>query len=116
MTSPTARRIYKHEQAKEDLIEIYAFLLERNERAARMFLSEAIKAFDLILNIPGVGKRWESPIAELVELRVTTVSRRFRDYLIFYRPVLDGVQIVTVLHGARDLPPLIESLRFDEKD
>jgi toxin ParE1/3/4 len=116
MSSPAACHIHKHEQAKEDLIEIYAFLLERNERAARMFLSETRKAFDMILKIPGIGRRWESPIAELKELRVTTVSRRFHDYLIFYRPVSDGVQIVTILHGARDLPPLIDSLRFDETD
>jgi toxin ParE1/3/4 len=116
MSSPAARNIHKHAQAKEDMIEIYAYLLERNERAARMFLSETSKAFDLILKMPGIGRRWESTIAELKELRVITVSRRFHDYLIFYRLVADGVQIVSVLHGARDLPPLIDALRFDETD
>jgi toxin ParE1/3/4 len=103
-------RIFKHERAKLDLIEIYAYLVVRSELAGRRFLAETRKAFQLILEMPGIGKRWQSPISALRELRVTSVSRRFRDCLIFYRPVKGGVQIVTILHGARDLPPIIESL------
>jgi plasmid stabilization system protein ParE len=34
------------------------------------------------------------------ELRYFTVGK----YLILYRTVLDGVQIVRIIHGARDLP------------
>jgi len=29
-------------------------------------------------------------------------------YVIFYRPMENGVEIVRVLHGARDLPPLFD--------
>lgn len=36
------------------------------------------------------------------ELRYFTVGK----YLILYRAVPDGVQIVRVIHGARDLPNL----------
>ena len=36
------------------------------------------------------------------ELRYFTVGK----YLILYRTVPDGVQIVRVIHGARDLPHL----------
>ncbi len=31
----------------------------------------------------------------------------FDDYLIFYRPIADGVEIYRVLHGARDLRRLL---------
>jgi hypothetical protein len=31
-----------------------------------------------------------------------------RNYLIFYRPTDQGIEVVRVLHGARDLPPLFE--------
>jgi toxin ParE1/3/4 len=115
VTPSDPRRISRHEQAKCDLIEIYAYLSQRSERAARKFLEETRTAFDLILRVPGIGRRWESPLTELRELRVTSVSRRFHDYLIFYRPVSDGVQIVTVLHGARDIPPLIDTLSLENE-
>lgn len=108
-------RIFKHEQAKGDLVEIYAYLSARSEPAARRFLSEARNAFAVIARIPGIGRRWKSSLPALRDLRVTAVSRRFRDYLIFYRPVKDGIQILTVVHGARDLPSLIESLPLDEE-
>ena len=31
------------------------------------------------------------------------------EYVIFYRPVKDGILIARVLHGYRDLPPLFAS-------
>jgi toxin ParE1/3/4 len=31
-----------------------------------------------------------------------------KNYVIFYRPLEDGIEIVRVLHGAQDLPPLFE--------
>lgn len=115
MNPPDQKRLYKHEQSKRDLVEIYAYLSERSERAARQFLKETREAFDLILSMPGIGQRWElSHRSELSILRVTTVSRRFRDYLIFYQPLPNGVKIIIILHGARDLPLLLESLRLDE--
>jgi toxin ParE1/3/4 len=30
------------------------------------------------------------------------------NYIIFYRPVPDGIQVIRVLHGARDIPELFE--------
>jgi toxin ParE1/3/4 len=34
------------------------------------------------------------------------------NYLIFYRPISDGIEIVRVLHGARDIP----TTAFHERD
>jgi toxin ParE1/3/4 len=34
----------------------------------------------------------------------------FRNYLVFYRPIEDGVEVLTVLHGARDLQAVLERL------
>jgi len=30
----------------------------------------------------------------------------FDDYLIFYRPIRDGIEVMKVIHGSRDLPML----------
>jgi toxin ParE1/3/4 len=49
--------------------------------------------------MPRLGRKREelSP-----RLRSFPVGR----YVIFYRPMENGIEIVRVLHGARDLPPL----------
>jgi len=36
------------------------------------------------------------------------LSPAFRDYLIFYRDLSDGVEIVRMLHGARDIQRILE--------
>jgi toxin ParE1/3/4 len=110
MTSRPQRQLYKHEQAKHDLVKIYAFLFERNDRAAERFLAECRKPFELLLQMPGVGHPWRPLLRSFPELRVFPVSRRFKKYLIFYQPVSDGVRIVTIMHGTRDLLPLLELL------
>ncbi|MEX0866184.1 MAG: type II toxin-antitoxin system RelE/ParE family toxin [Pirellulales bacterium] len=40
-------------------------------------------------------------------LRVWQV-RGFENWLIFYRPISDGVEIVRVLHGARDVVAILQ--------
>ena len=39
----------------------------------------------------------------------TWLSPAFRNYLIFYRELPDGVEIVRVLHGARDIQRILEN-------
>jgi toxin ParE1/3/4 len=35
--------------------------------------------------------------------------RRFRNYIIFYLPTDDGIEVVRVLHGARDVQGILEA-------
>ena len=30
------------------------------------------------------------------------------NYVIFYRPIPDGIQLIRVLHGARDIPAIFD--------
>jgi toxin ParE1/3/4 len=34
--------------------------------------------------------------------------RGFERYLIFYRPIPDGIEVIRVLHGARDIDTIFE--------
>ena len=52
--------------------------------------------------MPGVGGLWESDNPGLAGIRVSRI-RRFKNYLIFYRVLDDGIEVVRVLHGARDI-------------
>jgi toxin ParE1/3/4 len=49
-----------------------------------------------------MGRRYGFTDPEFESVRVWHV-RGFRNYLIFYRPIDNGVEVVRVLHGARDI-------------
>ena len=104
------RRINKKPQAERDLLDHFIYIGQDNERAALLFLKEAEAAFTRIANMPGTGPVWESDDPRLESIRHTAVSRRFRNYLIFYRVGDNFIEILTVIHGARDLPKLLPEL------
>jgi toxin ParE1/3/4 len=45
---------------------------------------------------------------EREELSARLRSFAVGNYVIFYRPAKDGIEVVRILHGARDFPPLFE--------
>lgn len=82
--------------AEFDLIEIWDYIAEDSETRADAFIDAIDRKFHAIAERPNMGR----PRAELSEgLRSFPIGR----YVIFYRPIPDGVEIVRVLHGARDL-------------
>ncbi len=97
---------------RRDLVEIFVRLSRQGSvKTARRFLSEVDKSFDRIANRPGIGARFEPGESNLEQLRVATVSR-FKHYLVFYRPIDDGIEVLRVLHGARD----IQNILADDDD
>jgi toxin ParE1/3/4 len=86
-------------QAEEDLIEIWIYIAQDNPGEADRVLDDIEDRFFALANNPLIG-RLRPDIAP--ELRYFTVG----NYLILYRTLPDGVQIVRVIHGARDLPHL----------
>ena len=83
-------------RAKADLVEIWEFIADDSDAHADAFIDLIDQKFQLLAQQPGIGRRR----AELADgLRSFPVGR----YVIFYLTVSGGVQIVRVLHGARDL-------------
>ncbi|WP_219821280.1 type II toxin-antitoxin system RelE/ParE family toxin [Methylobacter tundripaludum] len=91
--------IQRTAQAEEDLIEIWIYIAQDNPRAADRVLDDIEQRFHALADNPLMG-RLRSDIAP--ELRYFVVG----SYLILYRTAEDGIQIVRVIHGARDLPHL----------
>jgi toxin ParE1/3/4 len=58
--------------------------------------------------MPGLGTRWASDRPRLAELRFFPVTG-FPNHLLFYRPLENGLELVRVLHGARDIASLLEA-------
>lgn len=69
---------------------------------------DAVRAtFEKIAQSPTIGQKRESLNPRLAGLRVWRVEG-FEKHLIFYRPGDDGVEIIRVLHGARDIDSLLD--------
>lgn len=98
-------RITKTWQARRDLIEIADFIARDNLEAAERFLDAADAAFRLLSKMPEMGTHCGFESSETVGARVWSI-REFENYLVFYRPIDRGIQVVRVLHGSRDIPEL----------
>jgi toxin ParE1/3/4 len=99
--------IRRHPSARRDLVDIfYRYAREGSLGTARRFLSQAEATFQRLASQPGIGARFDPENAHLATLRFFPVSR-FKKYLVFYRPAPGGIEILRVLHGARDLQGIL---------
>lgn len=87
--------------ARSDLNEIWDYIAHDNPEVADRFIGSLVSRFPKLAAMPELGRSRE----ELARnLRSFPVGR----YIIFYRSMQEGIEIVRVLHGARDLPPLFD--------
>jgi toxin ParE1/3/4 len=96
--SPT---VSKTPQAFHDLDTIADFIGLDNPQAGLRFLDVLEGKFQLLAESPGIG-RLRPELAP--ELRAFPVEA----YLVFYRQAPSGIEIVRVLHGARDIEAVFE--------
>jgi toxin ParE1/3/4 len=91
-------------QATDDLLDIWSFIARDNLEAADRVETAVFRACDLLAG---------SPLAGRMRKDVTSLPLRFRvvhpysNYLIVYDPEKKPLQIVRILHGARDLPAIL---------
>lgn len=88
-------------RAIADLEEIWDTIAAANIDAADRVIDELFEVFEVISRFPnsGVSRRdWTSK-----PLRFVTV----RPYVVAYRPAVEPVEIVTVIHSARDVPRVL---------
>ena len=83
------------------LDQIWFYIAQDNVDAADKFIHAVVSRFPRLATMPELGRRRE-------ELSPGLRSFPVGHYIIFYRPMENGVEIARVLHGARDLPPLFE--------
>lgn len=84
--------VIKKPGAESDLDEIWWYIAEDNPNAATKFLRRIDEVCKTLANFPGIG-------VEYKRYRMHSV----KEYRIFYTPLEDGVEIVRVLHSARDI-------------
>lgn len=95
-------------QAETDLAEQFAYYMEKADaEIAEKFLSMVQYTAEGLLAQPGKGVKRLFRNPKLQHLRMYPVEG-FERHLIFYFEIENGVDIVRVLHGARDIPAVIE--------
>ena len=102
------RQILKRPAAKRDLIEHFVFIGEGSQRAAFPFLEAARATFEELAAMPEMGSSQEFAKPKLAGIRRWRI-RNFENYLIFYRPLPDGIDVVRVIHAAQDIQSIFES-------
>lgn len=93
-------RLFIRPRAENDLEEIWWYIAQDNLQNADQFLGLIEETCKLISDHPNMG---EARNELLKNLRSFPVG----NYLIFYVHLKDGVDIIRVLHGSRDLKPLL---------
>ncbi len=84
------------------MIGIWRYISGENPKAADNLVEEIEQAFRLLSEFPQAGHFRED---------LTTRPYRFYsigDYTIIYRPVEEGVRILRVVHGARDIRSMLD--------
>lgn len=94
-------------RAETDVLDIAERIGEDRPRTAAEFADHVLGTFELLERLPLLGSIPPVPELAAAGLRLFTVSR-FRKYVILYRPLPDGVEVLRVIDGRRDLPALIE--------
>jgi toxin ParE1/3/4 len=101
----TRRFIFRRPAARWDVREAARRIGENNPSAAIGFTQAVRATEDLLLASPGIGTGRDYGNPALTGMRWHSV-RGFRKYLVFYIPRSDGIEVIRVLHGARNLEML----------
>ncbi|MDB5358304.1 MAG: plasmid stabilization system protein [Phycisphaerales bacterium] len=95
-------RIVVRPEVQRDLDEQVVYIGERNFDAAERYEKAVLADFRKLAEMPGMGALRNFPNPRLQNVRSWPVSG-FGNYLIFYIPTKDGIDVLRVLHGARNL-------------
>lgn len=94
---------------EEELWAIWKHIAQDNPEAATRVVEAAYETFKTLASTPGLGRLRKFRNPRLKGVRSWLVSG-FDNYVVFYRAAAEGIEVLHVYHGARD----IESL-FGEK-
>jgi toxin ParE1/3/4 len=90
-------------------VEIASYIAEATPPSAERFLAAAERTIERLARMPLSGSLYSLEHPALTDVRMTPIQR-FSRYLIFYRVVEDAVQLLRIVHSARDIPTLLEDL------
>ena len=102
-----AGRVRLRPDVPADLIAIHDYLFEKNASVADRFLDVIQPTLDDLATFPGKGSPKQFRGAKLRGIRSWHVPG-FRNYLILYLPIDGGIEVLAIVHGARNLQRLLK--------
>ena len=92
-------RVLKRPLAENDLDEIWLYIAQDNPDSADALLDKIEERCQALAQFPFIGTNRDELMPDLRSLPVGNC-------LIFYMPIEDGIVVVRVLHGMRDVDAL----------
>lgn len=93
-------------RARLDVVDAAKHIGNDNVTAANRFLDACQATFEFLVESPQIGGNYPTKNRRLVGLRVFRV-KGFPNHLAFYLERAYGIEIVRVVHGARDLDAVL---------
>lgn len=94
-------------QAEKDLDDIAHYIAQDNREAAMLFYERAEETLTTLAQNPLIGNSYPSLKAELGNVQFFPI-KKFSNYLIFYIPESETINVIRILHGARKIDQLIQ--------
>ena len=88
-------------EAEDDLRQITQYIARDNLLAAMNWLDETRDTCDLLATQPAIGQGVQTKRFGAIRRHVSG------NYLIYYRPTTGGIEVLMVVHGAREQERLI---------
>ncbi len=93
------------ENAQTDVKEIWLYISEKNPISADVLIEDLFRKFQLLARNPELGKNKDRFFLNLK-------SFPLKNYLIFYVPNDNGIEIFRVIHSSRNIDSIFEDF-FD---
>lgn len=89
------------EAVAKDLEEIYTYIADDSLAAADRVMSRLQKHWKLLAENPGIGRKRDN-------LESGLRSAPEGNYIIFYRAIDSGIELVRILHSSRDFEQIFQ--------
>jgi toxin ParE1/3/4 len=90
------------ERAQDDIARTFARIAPHNLQAALRVNHAIESAVEYLSENPGGGAMCELDDPRTADYRFWPL-KKYRKYLVIYRPTADGIEVLRVLHGAQDM-------------
>lgn len=97
-----ARVVLRTPEARREAVRFYIWLALVSDSLADRFLAALEATYERAAGMPGIGALVEGLPARLTGTRCLSVDG-FPNHLVFYREIPEGIEVLRILHAARDL-------------
>jgi len=105
-------KLYRHPKALFDVEESAVYIGRDSPESALRFIDAVEATLGLIADNPAIGALRMHDRKGLLGLRAFPVQD-FDKHIVFYRRTERGIEVLRVLHGARDLPTIFDTAEAD---